>query len=499
MKNYLKLHFGELRNTQDFIKSSLLAIIFLLYISEFKGNDLFSFIIIENLSTINEILILTIFSAITIVLFINKILNLNWYYFYFLSIVILVETTRFKEYEILQIQGISLAYFPFILTVLLFIKSIKYYFQKKSKGEKELSNGLIAEKEINEFDSDIIGLEDYIKKLKNEIIQYNHNISCTIGIEGSYGSGKTSLVRLLFKELEKEKNIKTLEFNSWQYDNFEKLVQDYFNSVMSFVRFDKKHLEEYKNIISAVSKSFLGMNLIPNSNSEENNVNKTKEKINSVINTYKYDTKYVVLIDNIDRLENDEIINVFKLIRNLVDFNNFIFLVPFDNSILEGKVEKIKKYYFDKVFISIIEVPKIDKNTTGNLFISLIEKRISEFKFDTIDHKTQVKNDLDLVKNNSIVYESFENIREAKRFYNYFIQNYTPLINVVSFHDYLYLSLLKFQFPKIYNEINENRKTNELAFNIEEQKKNHENALEDKILDRFYIEGNYNNKLVSSD
>ena len=57
------------------------------------------------------------------------------------------------------------------------------------------------------------GLIQFIKTCKTPI---------TIAIQGDWGSGKTSLMSMIDKELEKDPNIQRIWFNTWQYSQFNK-------------------------------------------------------------------------------------------------------------------------------------------------------------------------------------------------------------------------------------------------------------------------------------
>lgn len=74
--------------------------------------------------------------------------------------------------------------------------------------------------------------------------------------------------------------------------------------------------------------------------------------------------KVFVVIDDVDRLDKDEIFEVLRLVRNTAKFCNIIFVVSMDEKyvieqlgkkgILDGKL------YLEKIFPLVVKLPKID-------------------------------------------------------------------------------------------------------------------------------------------
>lgn len=65
--------------------------------------------------------------------------------------------------------------------------------------------------------------------------------------------------------------------------------------------------------------------------------------------------RLVILIDDCDRLFGNEILQVFKFLRNIVDFNNIFFIIIFDYDFvinllkLENEIVKLEEY-LKKIF-----------------------------------------------------------------------------------------------------------------------------------------------------
>ena len=67
-------------------------------------------------------------------------------------------------------------------------------------------------------DQEALGISDYILSL-SEFIQ-KCETPMTIALQGDWGSGKTSMMNLIKKNIEKNSNIHPIWFNTWQFSQF---------------------------------------------------------------------------------------------------------------------------------------------------------------------------------------------------------------------------------------------------------------------------------------
>ena len=85
-----------------------------------------------------------------------------------------------------------------------------------SKGGKQMDRNQgftdkAAVKDLFKIDNYIKGLSDFIKVC---------NTPMTISIQGSWGTGKTSIMNFIEKELLSDGTIEIVKFNTWQFSQF---------------------------------------------------------------------------------------------------------------------------------------------------------------------------------------------------------------------------------------------------------------------------------------
>ena len=72
----------------------------------------------------------------------------------------------------------------------------------------------------HETTMDLLGIK-HLKDAVLDIVKNDTLLPATIGIFGDWGSGKSSLIKMITKELESEENILILDFNGWLFESYE--------------------------------------------------------------------------------------------------------------------------------------------------------------------------------------------------------------------------------------------------------------------------------------
>lgn len=249
----------------------------------------------------------------------------------------------------------------------------------------------ITDKPIYSQKDDLLKVEKYSLALSNFIIKSKTPI--TIGLQGEWGTGKTSLMSLLLEDF-KEKEIATSWVNTWEYSMFrgahettpgvlrgmlEKLkesckkdgkwtlkdeAEDNFKKAASFLG----------GLANQVISSQTGVNIkdaAKNSNSAKARaeIAEIKELISALIkdlisdskNPYK---KVVFFVDDLDRIPPSDAVEVLESLKNLFDIPHCVFILAIDYEIVVkglenkfGKKTDENEREFRSFFDKIIQVP----------------------------------------------------------------------------------------------------------------------------------------------
>ena len=313
-----------------------------------------------------------------------------------------------------------------------FTKDTIYYNDKKSLIEDKLNRSKFATK-----------LGTYILNTQGEG-------SLNIGIEGSWGTGKSYMLSLIKKELDNKAIV--IDFNPWKSHASQNILRDFFRTISNRLKkYDQgihssfsRYLSLIFNSITYRYKFFSFAPGIDIKQQQENLDNKIK----------KLGRPVVIFIDDLDRLHSQEIFEVLKLIRNTASFTNTTFVVAFDYKYLHSilkKETKLNKNYIEKIFQVIFPLPVFDDK--------MIIKEIERYLLENVDFDKKLKGELHYVLNNyqQIITTELNNMRNVIRFANQFSLSLGFLDNDLDFRDLFLLELLKFKDLQLVKDIYYNR------------------------------------------
>lgn len=327
---------------------------------------------------------------------------------------------------------------------------------------------------INGKEQDILGRAGFANDLYKAIKGYVSNDSLVLGLHGEWGSGKSSIINLLFEAVDGDKGIEPnkkpiiVKFNPWHFTGQSHLIGQFFNK-MSIVlkREDKsgqlrnaaKKIERLEKMIDPISlvpgasiyvvpfaERLRGLRKIVSgiADQTERDLDGIKEEINEILG--KLDRKVLIVMDDLDRLSEDEIRQMFKLVISLADFKNTVYLLSFDQAVV---VEALKKTQFDgQAYLEkIIQVPLVVPKMDSHLVMGYMKERINKI----------VNSDDLSVEIDFHMKEIDINIRDANRILNVFNLNFSSVSAEVNHSDLLWITVIQVLEPEIYKEIASNK------------------------------------------
>jgi len=115
-------------------------------------------------------------------------------------------------------------------------------------------------------------------------------------------------------------------------------------------------------------------------NLKSNDLSAIRAELNDLL--AKQPHKIIVVIDDIDRLNNTEIRQIFQLIKSLGDFPNTIYMLAFDSDVVKNALEKVQGGsgigYLEKVVQIPFEIPLISKQEVEHLLFSKLDELIKD-------------------------------------------------------------------------------------------------------------------------
>lgn len=330
-----------------------------------------------------------------------------------------------KRPEAMGMPGLSSFFF-----LLVFFLEIKVWVndRRKEKRASNSSDGFITdyfekEKLLN------VGWERYAESLAVRLVSTDtSHAAFAVALTGRWGAGKTTFLGYLKDALGKE-GCSYMEFNPWLGYTPKGIVMDFFKALKSKLRqrglYLDGEIDRYaKSLLktaelSLTSKLSLSVGM---GNREENDLFTLHKKLSDALQ--KLDGNLFVLIDDIDRLQQEEIFEVLRLVRNTADFNHIVYVVTCDKGYVTDTLGNMglakPEEYLKKIFQLELKFPMFE----GYLFTELLNKSLEEHTH----YEDSLKQEFNLLEprvtqRGIVMGDYLENFREAKRLANSFVLN----------------------------------------------------------------------------
>lgn len=335
-----------------------------------------------------------------------------------------------------------------------------------------------ADLPISTSSNDVLGRAAYACNLAKTIMKYGIVDSLCIGLLGPWGCGKTSILNMMLEEIEKmSKDVERLlvvRFEPWNFTSTDQLFEQFFMMLTNRLISDKdqkkkaigKAIAEYgeafdvfKSVpvfggaIATLAKTGAKLTAKKLSNGfTRKEIQEQKKTVEKLLR--EFDKKLLIVIDDIDRLSNDQIRQVFQLVTSVAKFPNTIYFLAFDRKIVVNALEKVQEGngqdYLEKVIQVPLNVPVVSREKKENVLferlndiVKTYDIRLNEAYWQRIFM--------------SCVQPYITNLRVVNRVGNLLQFKLAFLFQEVNFVDMVALTTIEIVFPKMYEWIKENK------------------------------------------
>ncbi|MCA9587128.1 MAG: KAP family NTPase [Myxococcales bacterium] len=267
-----------------------------------------------------------------------------------------------------------------------------------STNEREPTDvafALSGDRPIESRTQDRLGRSPFALAIAEQILSASPHDGYVVAIMGPWGAGKTSLLNIIAEAM-RERDAVVLNFNPWVFSGIEGLVSHFFRELgaqMKGLQTDRlseigNALEKYAGVfvpvvgyvpvVGGVAKEVasgakaLGSALAktPSLEAQRKTI---REKLTSL------DTRIVVLIDDLDRLRDEEIREIVKLVRVTADFPNVVYVLAFDRFRVEvalGEDRESGRAYLEKIVQVSYDLPKAHPPDIYRLLLTEIDRAL---------------------------------------------------------------------------------------------------------------------------
>lgn len=358
-----------------------------------------------------------------------------------------------------------------ILSLLALFRIIYYRYSQKKSSEfttnvfdlkdiyddtfNRVGNGPIL---IEEADADYDLLER--KHLINQLVYSIENCkslsSFVIGLDGPWGSGKTTIINNAKHILQSNPKSPYIicDFDPWIFGTQEACLWGMYDAIFksSGTKFSvlQNHRLFQQLSLAVVDNYTVGRLLKPLALRSQDHI-ETLQELKNKIEAYLATNKQTIIffIDNIDRAEAKNVILLFKLIGTVFSLPRIIYVLVYDKNRVSRIFEdsdELDPHYIDKIIQQEIKVPSIKNSQFENLCNTCIEHLLKAYGInrETLSEFTAT------VK---YISSSVSDLRQFKRLLNSaFPTVFSPDINLYK-PDLLALETIRFIDFDLYMEI----------------------------------------------
>lgn len=248
-----------------------------------------------------------------------------------------------------------------------------------------------------ETDVDFLGYTSYVEVL-SRVAQHPELAPLTLGIFGSWGSGKSSLMRMLQKSINEAKSDQTLTlwFNAWRYEGKEEAQSALIHAIIRAIEAKQGLVEEAKALIKQVvngasvmkvskfiAKSALTLtpdiggflNLFSDESKKlADTMESFDDKFSELLKTAKIG-RIIVFIDDLDRCSSEKVIETFETIKLFLNTPACTFVIGADAKRIEAAVgdvysipltdERSRRDYLEKIIQIPFSIPQQSSEDIG--------------------------------------------------------------------------------------------------------------------------------------
>ena len=268
-----------------------------------------------------------------------------------------------------------------------------------------------------------------------------------------------------------------MRFVPWNYSDKDNLISLFFQSLKN--KIEVQGNEQIKNKVGKALSDYAGafdaLSIVPVVGSgvaamlrtlakvqgtnlmQVPDLDKTRENLEEEL--IKADKKIIIVIDDIDRLTNSQIRDIFQLVKQVADFPNVIYILVMDRTVVRRALTEMHNIdgneYLEKIIQVPFELPELRKTKLHNILLIKLDQIVRDLPKEVVlDENYWSK-----VFTNCIS-PYINTLRDINRLVNTFQFRYEMLYQETSFEDMLGITTLEVLEPKLYKWVCNNKDAN---------------------------------------
>lgn len=365
-------------------------------------------------------------------------------------------------------------FFHTAIFLFIYILVAKVYFIGRDVSTKDSSSipilSIQPDEPIDDASKDLVNRKRFVEALRKHIDNLPFQESIVIGLYGIWGEGKSSVLHLFRREIDKNNNVLVYEFDPWFFGSKDAIIKNFYYGLKDLLSESYLIPKKIRRIFSVYPKllisGFVSFALDFKEKSEDRPI-EVRKNLESFV--AKLNKRILVIIDDIDRLQRNEILEVFRLVKMTSNMKNIVFLLAFDPCTIIHTLDTGESYdkyqkYIDKIIQIPIYLPLTDQKHIDKYLL---------YSYPAINYRSEIDKIMDVLKIKKEERKEFDDLfvktyqqtgfrqlfntfRAAKRYINSISFRLPFIVEEVFLYDFFILEVFQTFFSKIYNDIRSN-------------------------------------------
>jgi predicted KAP-like P-loop ATPase len=304
---------------------------------------------------------------------------------------------------------------------------------------------------------DRLGYAPFARALAEGICAMSAPDGLVVGIYGAWGLGKTTVLNFVEHYLHESQpgQFDVIRFNPWWFSGRVDIAAAFFDQLRgAFLRWQgdgdqaKRCLERLARVVGAESGLRIG-DAPETPGRQSSDVPELKRELARTLG--EQERRLLVVIDDIDRLSEGEVAQLFAVVKALADLPNVLYLLAFDrdqvSNALRDRSGQSGFNYLEKIVQVPFELPLPERGSLRTLFLEQLRGIVGEVDSELLDTEAL----------NAVLTTGLEPLmrtpRDIVRLTNSLRVTYGAVRGEVNVVDFVALEALRVFEPKVYDRI----------------------------------------------
>lgn len=325
---------------------------------------------------------------------------------------------------------------------------------------------------IEDFGDDRYGVGPFAKALAKCFREIQKPVGTTIALHGPWGSGKSSVVNLIKRELatDRDEKLVVTDFKCWWFRGEEALALAFMQELNATL---KGVGDEVEQIVSDMTRTLLqagpiigpavaaasgnpllallGLSGFAAKFFKRQTVEKLFTQLAAVLAAQ--DSRFLIIIDDIDRLEPKEALAIFRMVKSVGRLPNVMYLLVFDRQLAEDAVTEFYPsegpHFLEKIIQAGFELPQPLQTDLNNAVLSAMQEICG------LPPEDQLKRTMNVFYD--VVAPYISTPRHVARFRSAITVTWTAIRNEINIADFVALETIRLYEPGLFRRLRGNQ------------------------------------------